>query len=148
MAIKQSDDEIVAVSERFYDALEGMANGDASAMPAVWSHADDVTTMHPIGGREVGWDEVKEPWNAVASMAVEGKGTITPIDRLVRVSGDIAYEVLTEKVSMSLAHHPLEGDYRATNVYRREDGEWKMVHHHSDLSQEFVDTLQKIESGS
>jgi ketosteroid isomerase-like protein len=30
-----------------------------------------------------------------------------------------------------------------TNVYRREDGQWKMVHHHTDVSQGLVDIMQR-----
>jgi hypothetical protein len=49
-----AEDDVRAASDRFYSALDAMANGDASSMTEIWSHEDDVTTMHPIGGREVG----------------------------------------------------------------------------------------------
>ena len=148
MATEQAAPEtgVRAASDRFYEALEQMANGDASAMPDVWSHADDVTTMHPIGGREVGWEEVREPWTAVADLASDG--SITRTDQLLRVFGDLAYELATEHVSMRVADTPIEGEYRATNVYRLEDGEWKMVHHHSDLSESFVEALAGLDAGA
>jgi ketosteroid isomerase-like protein len=142
MAIKQAADGVRAASDRFYDALTRMANGDAEPMVALWPHSDDVTTMHPIGGREVGWDEVEGPWRAVADMA-EG-GEVTPSDRLVRVFGDTAYELVTENVSMSLAGESIDGTYRATNVYRFDDGEWRIVHHHTDIDTEFVAVLERL----
>jgi hypothetical protein len=46
------EDDVRAAADQFYNALEAMANGDASTMADIWSHEDDVTTMHPIGGRE------------------------------------------------------------------------------------------------
>lgn len=148
MATEQAAPEagVRAASDRFYEALDQMANGDASAMADVWSHGDDVTTMHPIGGREVGWGEVKEPWAAIADISTDGE--ITRRDQLLRVFGDLAYELATEHVSMSLADTPVEGEYRATNVYRLEDGEWKMVHHHSDLSEAFVKILEGMDAGA
>jgi ketosteroid isomerase-like protein len=148
MATEQAAPEagVRAASDRFYEALEQMANGDASAMADAWSHADDVTTMHPIGGREVGWDEVREPWGSIADISTDG--TISRSDQVLRVFGDIAYELATENVSMTLADTPVEGEYRATNVYRLEDGEWKMVHHHSDLSEPFVEILEGLNAGA
>ncbi|WP_255195590.1 YybH family protein [Halorarius litoreus] len=141
-----TEDEVRAASDRFYDALERMANGDAGPMMEVWSHADDVTTMHPIGGREVGWAEVEGPWGAVAELA--GDGTITRADQLVRVVGDCAYELTTEKVSFTLAGERVDTEVRATNVYRREDGEWKIVHHHADPSPEMLDVMAGLDAGA
>lgn len=53
-----AEDDVRAVSDQFYNALEELLNGDARSMAAIWSHKDDVTTMHPIGRREEGWDAV------------------------------------------------------------------------------------------
>jgi ketosteroid isomerase-like protein len=142
MAIKQAEDGVRAASDGFYDALTRMANGDADPMLALWPHRDDVTTMHPIGGREVGWDEVEGSWQSVADVA-EG-GEITPSDRLVRVFGDVAYELVTENVSMSMGGESIDGAYRATNVYHFDDGEWRIVHHHTDIDTEFVELLQRL----
>ena len=33
----------------------------------------DVTTMHPIGGRQVGWDQVWGSWQQVAGIASGGR---------------------------------------------------------------------------
>ena len=48
------EDEVRAASDKFYSALNRMLNGDASLLGDIWSHSATVTTMHPIGGREVG----------------------------------------------------------------------------------------------
>jgi ketosteroid isomerase-like protein len=141
-----AEEAVRAASDRFYDALNQMAQGDAAAMADVWSHRDDVTTMHPIGGREVGWGEVEGPWQAVAELA--GGGTITRADQLVRVVGDCAYELTTERVSMTLGGESVESAVRATNVYRREGGEWKIVHHHADPSPEMLDVVAGLDAGA
>src|SRR5512139_555520 len=50
------------------------------------------------------------------------------------VSGDLAYTVGYEHSSRSLDGGPVEpSTLRVTHVYRRENGEWKIVHRHADF---------------
>jgi hypothetical protein len=53
------ENDVRGASEKFYSALNRMLNGDAGPLGDIWSHSATVTTMHPIGGREVGWDQVR-----------------------------------------------------------------------------------------
>ena len=135
-------DAVRDVSDQFYNALDEMANGDASAMADVWSHEDDVTTMHPIGGREEGWDAVRGSWEGVASASTDG--AVTHTDQVIRVIGNSAYELCTESASMTFAGEPVSLEGRATNVYRKENGEWKVVHHHADLNAEFAEKVANM----
>lgn len=49
------------------------------------------------------------------------------------VRGDMAYAVGYERFSGSIDGRPVEEvTVRSTHVYRREDGEWKIVHRHGD----------------
>jgi ketosteroid isomerase-like protein len=127
-----TEDEVRQASDQFYAALNRMLNGDAGPMMEVWSHSSDVTTMHPIGGREVGWEQVRVPWEQLAAICSGGQGTLR--DPLIRVVGDLAYQVGTETGEATLAGQHVSLEQRVTNVYRREAGGWKIVHHHSDLS--------------
>lgn len=45
---------------------------------------------------------------------------------------------------MSLGGEPVEGTYRASNVYRFDDGEWRIVHHHTDVDTAFVEMLRRL----
>jgi ketosteroid isomerase-like protein len=137
-------DAVRDASDQFYGALDEMAKGDASSMADVWSHEDHVTTMHPIGGREEGWDAVKASWEGVASMS-EG-GEVTRTDQLIRVTGDLAYELCTESASMTIAGDQLSLEGRATNVYRKKNGEWNVVHHHADLHAAFAEMIANMGS--
>ena len=67
------EDDVRAASQKFYWALNRMLNGDAGSMGDIWSHSATVTTMHPIGGREVGWDQVRGSWEQVAQLTTEGQ---------------------------------------------------------------------------
>ena len=48
------------------------------------------------------------------------------------VSGDTAYTVGYEHTSASINGQPRTYTLRVTQVYRREDGEWKVAHRHAD----------------
>ena len=139
-----TEDEVRKASQQFYAALNRMANGDVSSMADIWSHSATVTTMHPIGGREVGWDEVRGPWGQVAGLASGGQVRLR--DQLIEVSGDIAYEVGTEQGQFKLAGQQVPIEQRVTNIYRREGGAWKIVHHHSDLSPDMVKILRQLQA--
>ncbi|MGQ0847848.1 MAG: YybH family protein [Actinomycetota bacterium] len=52
------------------------------------------------------------------------------------VSGDLAYTVHREITSTSVDGEPSGYVLRVTQVYRREDGEWKVVHRHGDRDPE------------
>jgi ketosteroid isomerase-like protein len=131
-------------SDAFYAALTQMLAGDASAMAAVWSHSGDVTAMHPLGGREVGWEAVAKSFQNVAALASGGK--VEARERRVQVVGDLAYEVNVEHGRGTLGGETVEIDHRATNVYRREAGAWRMVHHHADWAPAMVDLVRRLQS--
>ena len=137
-------DEVHQASDRFYAALNRTLNGDSGPMMEVWSHTSDVSTMHPIGDREDGWEHVEGPWQQVASMASGGQVAIK--DQSIRAGGDLAYEVGTEEGSGTIAGEVVSFGQRVTNIYRRDDGIWKIVHHHTDKSpamEEIVSRLQR-----
>ncbi|MFI4868033.1 MAG: nuclear transport factor 2 family protein [Steroidobacterales bacterium] len=46
--------------------------------------------------------------------------------------------------AFKLAGQPVAGDCRVTNIYRRESGAWKFVHHHTDIAQAMVDLLSRM----
>ena len=49
------------------------------------------------------------------------------------VVGDMAYTVGYEHTQASINGEPRTYTLRATQVYRREDGEWKVAHRHADM---------------
>ena len=79
------EDEVRAASDKFYSALNRMLNGDASLLGDIWSHSATVTTMHPIGGREVGWDQVRGSWEQLAQLATQGQVRLS--DQFIQAAG-------------------------------------------------------------
>ena len=84
------EDEVRQASTHFYGALNRMLDGDNAPLADVWSHDATVTTFHPIGGRQTGWDEVRGSFEGVAGLASGGHAELR--DQSVHVSGDLAYE--------------------------------------------------------
>jgi len=108
----------------------------------IWSHSAAVTALHPIGGRQVGWDAVRASFEQVAQLASGGKVELK--DQLIRVVGDMAFEAGVEYGQLKLAGQPVTIEHRVTNIYQREAGAWKMIHHHTDASQEMLDVLSQL----
>jgi ketosteroid isomerase-like protein len=140
-----AEDEVRKASTQFYAALNRMLNGDASQMQGVWSHGPGVTTMHPVGGREVGWAQVERPWTELAKLISEGQAGLN--DQVVQAAGDLGYEVGAEKGHVTLGGCRVNIDHRVTNIYRREAGAWKIVHHHADVSPAMLEALARLQGG-
>jgi ketosteroid isomerase-like protein len=139
-----TEDEVRTASEQFYAALNKMANGDASAMSEIWSHDTVVTAMHPVGGRHVGWDEVRDSFQQVAEIASDGRVRLD--DQMIQVTGAMAYEIGSERGQASFAGQQVTLDHRVTNIYRREADSWRIVHHHTDTSSAMLDVLKRIQT--
>jgi len=107
----------------------------------VWSHGSDVTALHPLGGRETGWREVRASWEQVAQEFSDGQVSIEELV-VVPLSDEVAYTLGTEHGQAKLGDETVSIDWRVTNIYRREEGEWKMVLHHTDVSPALVEALK------
>jgi len=138
--VSKEEDAVRKASEKFYAAINRMVNGDTRPMTEAWSHGGHVTAMHPIGGRMVGWDEVRKSFEDVARIASDGRVTLE--EQAIQVAGDLAYEVGVERGQATFAGKRIPIDIRVTNIYRRESGTWKVAHHHTDFSAAMVDAVK------
>ncbi len=116
----------------FYASLNTMFTGDAKPMTEVWSHADDVTYMGPGGGYQIGWEQVRAVWEEQAGLKLGGH--VEAIDVHMNVGHNLAFVHCYEKgTNLDANGRPLEVSIRATNLFRKENGQWKMIGHHTDL---------------
>ncbi len=139
-----TEDAVRKASEQFYAAPNRMVNGDAGPLPDIWSHSAAVTAMQPIGGREVGWDKVRESFAQVARLASEGRVKLG--DQIVQVAGDVAYELGVERGQFKFAGQRVTIEHRVTNIYRPEAAGWKIIHHHTDVSPAMLDVLSRVQA--
>jgi len=118
--------------EQFYAALNAMFTGDLGAMKEVWSHAEDVTYMGPGGGFRIGWDQILADWETQAAMKLGGQ--VEPENMHITVGQELGVVQNYEKGENTNAEgKPQQVSIRATNLFRKEDGKWKMIGHHTDL---------------
>jgi ketosteroid isomerase-like protein len=122
---------ISTANSQFYAAINKLFTGDINPMTSIWSHADDVTYMGPTGGYERGWTAVLKNWQGQASLKLGGK--VEPADIQIIAGKDMAVVSDIEVGENSNAGGRVEKvRLRATNIYRKESGQWKMVGHHTD----------------
>jgi ketosteroid isomerase-like protein len=125
--------ELRAANDSLYAALNAMFTGNAEPINSIWSHADYITTMGPFGGRITGWEAVSAEFKKVAAMKLGGK--ISCKELHIYAGTDMGYTVCIEEgENMNAEGKPVPVSHRATNVFHLENGQWKLVHHHTDVS--------------
>ena len=112
-------------------AETAMHNGDVEPRLALWSRADPVT-LFGAKNSGIGWNELDPIFHTVASWFSDS----TEYDFEVvaaGASGDLAYTVGYEHNRVKVDGVPRSYTLRVTHVYRREDGQWRIVHRHGDF---------------
>lgn len=109
---------VLFANEAFYYAFAG---GDAAAMDEVWARDVPVTCIHPGWNVLAGRDAVMESWRSI--LGSDRRPAIRSQGASAFLHGDVAFVTCYENVG--------QGYLAATNVFVREGGAWKMVHHHA-----------------
>ena len=126
-----AEDEIRSATMRFYVAFNSAMHSDLDPLSALWSHRADVSNLNAVGGRANGWNEVYADFQNMARLYPDGR--IAPRDITVVAGTDISYSVCAETGQLRSSEGPMVTfNQRATNIFRLEDGKWKMIHHHAD----------------
>jgi ketosteroid isomerase-like protein len=119
------------VLPRQLEAERAIHNGDAGPRRAMWSHRDPVTLLGAAMACVTGAEEVHASFGRVAGWFSDC--TSYDIELVAAgASGDLAYTVVFEHTSCSVQGEPRSYRLRVTHGYRREDGEWRIVHRHAD----------------
>ena len=95
--------------------------------------SDDVTLFGAWGPIEKGHKAVADTWRWVGSRFTSADAV--DVERtVVASSGDLAYTVGLERGSVSVqGGPPRDVVIRVTQIYRRIDDEWKLMHRHADF---------------
>ena len=124
------DDFLAWVTTSLYDAELALHNGDAAPRRALWSRNEPVSVLgawrNARGQREL--DELFTALEKSFSNCTAHAFELQAYD----VVGDMAYTAGLEHTSASVEGQPRSYSLRATQVYRREGGEWKVAHRHAD----------------
>ena len=115
-------------------AQNAFINGDPSAWSANASDGQDVTIFGAFGGSERGSAEVRARYEW-ASRQFKNSGSNQRFGYLNIVeSGDLAVTIGIERQTAWIAHQngPSARALRVTQVFRRENSRWKLLHRHAD----------------
>ncbi len=110
--------EVLEANEAFYRAFTAR---DVGAMDALWSRRAPVACIHP------GWDALQGLAEVLGSFRAILESASSP-----RVHCSVAAAHVVGDTAFVTCHELVQGARLvATNVFTREDGAWRMVHHHS-----------------
>lgn len=99
----------------------------------IWPAPSCADSPAGLGGAIArGWAQVSERLDWVATQYAGGVRTQQEVVRYV--GQDLAYVVLRESISFK---NPADGramvqELRVTQIFRREEGQWRIVHRHAD----------------
>jgi ketosteroid isomerase-like protein len=125
------DDFLTPTLARQLEAEKALHSGDPGPRLAMWSTQDPVTVLGAMK-TVIGPEEVRQAFHWLATRF----SNLTDYRfELVAAgaSGDLAYTLGYEHISCSMDGGPVAPfTLRVTHLYRRENGEWKIVHRHAD----------------
>ena len=112
---------VLFANDAFYVAF---LSHDIQAMEALWASGPTISCVHPGWNHLAGRDVVIESWDGILANQegpeFEVKGSTASVFEDTAVL--ICYEVFAEWTMV------------ATNVFVREDGEWRIMHHQASAS--------------
>jgi ketosteroid isomerase-like protein len=117
------------------EASNAYIRGDAAALATMLTHHDPATFMPPGGAVVQGAAAAKEAQvDGAAAFGENSSGHFEVLNS--GSSGDLAFWTGRQVATMDVKGQdgPVEMVLRTTEVFRREDGEWKLVHRHADMA--------------
>jgi ketosteroid isomerase-like protein len=124
------DDFLFWVNNALYDAERALHDGDPGPRRALWSRNEPVSVLgawrNAVGQQEL--DQLFTSLGRSFSDCTSYEFELLTYD----VVGDMAYTASFEHTSVSVEGQPRTYTLRATQVYRREEGEWRVAHRHAD----------------
>lgn len=118
---------------RLHDAMAKVANGDVAAIKALYTHTDEATSFYGWGGYEKGWEGVSRRWDWAARQFQGGSVRYESVSVVVGADMFLATDIETYENQRMAGVEGLTGwTNRVTHVFRRENGEWRLVHRHGN----------------
>jgi ketosteroid isomerase-like protein len=128
-----SDPEINTLVERATQAHAALMRGDVERHRALVPLGDDFTLMAPFGGQPShGGVRSNAEWAAIGRFFVNGRDSTLELVQAWRTADMVVLAVIerthVEVGATALQHWAL----RVTLVFRRDNGQWLLVHRHAD----------------
>ena len=122
--------------DQYRRALVDIINGSAELYKALFSRRDDVTLANPFapfGPVSRGYAQVCQTLESAATNYTAGEAV--GFDTVsMHIGAEFAYVVEIERFRATIAGREgmTPATLRVTSIFRREDGEWRVVHRHAD----------------
>jgi ketosteroid isomerase-like protein len=128
----QPDEDFRSAVEEVGSTGDAFVSGNAEPVKSHWLHQEDVTIFGGWGAYERGWTQVESRLDWAASRF--GGGQLQQEVIAMEASGDLGYTVCLERGTARVAGRTEEATMvlRVTQIYRRVNGSWKLVHRHAD----------------
>jgi len=107
---------LLKTNEAFYKA---MVNGDYRIMETLWATGSEVAVIHPGWPPLHGREAVMDSWRRI--LAGPSTSSIFCSNARTYIIGQVAFVICSECFP--------EGELVATNIFVREAGNWRLVHH-------------------
>jgi ketosteroid isomerase-like protein len=117
----------------YLSACDEFSRGDPEPVKRLFSHRDDVTLANPFGPAVRGWKQVSDALDFASARFRDGE--VKPFEIIAEYEAPdqltiFALERWQAKVSGRKEVSPFQ--LRVTTMFRREGGNWKIVHRHAD----------------
>lgn len=128
-----TDDAFLKALEQEPALQAAMLNGDPGPMISYWAHREDITVFGGWGRTEKGHKPVTDAMRWAGSRFT-GTDAVDLEHLVIGSSGDLAYTAGFERSHVSVDGGPrADMTLRVTHIYRRIDGDWKLIHRHADV---------------
>ncbi len=119
-------DAIRSLVNREVAAINGK---DLRALSEIWSKDKDILMFDvPPPGRFQGWDQIGRLWKDFFDKVTEIRLTVDAVR--TEAQGSLGYATYDWSMTGRLGSYPLEDRGQATAIYRKEGGQWRLIHAH------------------
>ena len=124
---------VEAAIARLHAAMAQVANGDVSAIKQLYSQTADATSFYGWGGYEKGGAAVARRWDWAGS---QFKGGTVRYENVSTVATSEMFYVTDIETFENQRVAGVDGvtgwSNRVTHIFRREAGEWRLLHRHGN----------------
>jgi ketosteroid isomerase-like protein len=128
--VTEREDFLAWIKTTLHEAELALHNGDATPRRALWSRNEPVSVLGAWRNAN-GQQELDELFTSLAASFSDCTSFTFEL-QAHDVIGDMAYTAGLEHISASMNGEPRTYTLRVTQVYRRENGEWRVAHRHGD----------------